>query len=279
MPEEQVTIAPTAPAQIQLPPNEPDLLTKVTQYKSVEPQTPAPDNQVDIGFDYKEIESIADPKAKEIAIKAYKSMQSGATKKYQEIAQIRKDLEVKLQNETNWTPERIQKELNNPQFIQAAQKVAETMQNPQNSGLTNEEFSALSDREKAEIVMLKNEVNSLKQANNHAFISQHDAQLKSKYSDYDAKVIDDTLAKLATAQPHELREWIYKAVLHDTHVKNAYEMAKQEKLQLNQERVNGLSPTGLNANTNDAFVREKNESPQQFLQRIMQGRLQMAKAK
>ena len=59
---------------------EPDLMTKVTQFKR--PETSPVAEGVDIGFDYKEIEAIKDPVAKDIAIKAYRSMQSGVTKKF-----------------------------------------------------------------------------------------------------------------------------------------------------------------------------------------------------
>src|ERR1043165_3233507 len=86
--------------------NEPDLMTKITQFKK-------PVETTNVAFDYKEIEGIKDQVAKEIAIKAYKSMQSDYTKKTQEIAEQRKSFEQKLQEAQTWSPERIQKELLN----------------------------------------------------------------------------------------------------------------------------------------------------------------------
>lgn len=290
MPEENVAVqaAPTQTAVVeQAAPvisQEPDLLTKVAQFRSkqAKTQTQAPAEGQDIGFDYKELESIKDPVAKEIAMKAYKSMQSGVTKKFQEIAMTKKEYESKLSEMQNWTPQRIQQELlNNPQFLQAAQQVAGSVPNPQNSGLTDEQFSALTDKEKAEITALKSTVNELKAINYQALISQTDSKLQAKYgAAYEPSSIDNSLKQLAGMQPHELREYIYKATNHERDVRDAYELGRQEATQRNQEKLNSFSPSGSQTTNNDGMpVREKGENDVTWFTKLAQFRLMQSRKK
>lgn len=256
---------------------EPDLLTKVSKYKKQE--VPVKENS-DSFFDYKEIENIKDPIAKEVAIKAYKSMQSDYTKKTIDISNVRKSseekissLEKQLQQDGNWTPERIQQLLNNPQFLTAAQQVAKN-QNPQGSGLTDEQYSALSDREKSEMNALSMKVNQLEQANYQSLINQQDVQLKSKYEDYNSTKIDESLATLAKVSPHQLREYVYKATLHDDHVKNAYDMGLQDGANKNKEKISAFSPSGGQAvNGDNTITKDKGETDASFFVRLAQNRL------
>lgn len=284
MPDEQV-LTQTAPVVEQAAPvisQEPDLLTKVNQFRTQrqqsQPQVPAEGQ--DIGFDYKELESIKDPVAKEIAMKAYKSMQSGVTKKFQEIATTKKEYELKVAEMQNWTPQRIQQELlNNPQFLQAAQQVAGSIPNPQNSGLTDEQFSALTDKEKAEITALKSTVNELKAINYQALISSTDSKLQLKYGDaYNPNAIDNSLKQLASMQPHELREYIYKATNHERDVEDAYELGRQEALQRNQDKLNSFSLQGNQTTNNDGMpVRQKSDNDQTWFTKLAQFRLSQSR--
>lgn len=265
---------------------EQDLITKVAQFQKAQTQKPATYDPNDIGFDYKEIESIKDPIAKEIAIKAYKSMQAGVTKKFQEVALTRKDLETKIADMQTWTPEKVNNYLlNNPSFLQAAQQIAgqNTQQNPNNGGLTDEQYSALTDREKAELAQLptlKDEINKLKQVNIHAILAQVDSQLQTKYSDYNPSAINNGLSELSRLQPHELREVAYKALNHDEHVKAAYEMGRQEALQLNQTRVNFVSVNGSQAVNNDGLpTRAAGENDRTWFERLANFRIAQSRKK
>lgn len=280
---EQIPVA----KEIQTPviTQEESLSNKVEQYRKSKMQIPATDNPVDIGFDFKEIEAIKDPTAKDIAMKAYKSMQSGVTKKFQEAAMTKKEYETKVQEMQNWSPERIRQELNNPQFLQAAQAVAGTVpqSNPTNSGLTNEEFSALTDREKAELAQLptlKNEINQLKQVNYQALINNTDSQLRTKYSDYNPSDIDKAITMLGNLPPNELREYVYKSIMHDKHNQEFYEMAKQELSQRNQEKLNSISVNGNQIVNNDGLpTREKGDTDVSWFTKIAQFRLAQSKRK
>lgn len=267
-----VVTAPVVVAPAPVP--EPDLITKVTQFKRQEPVKTPPDVMVDIGFDYKELEAIKDPVAKEIAMKAYKSMQGGVTKKFQEAADIRKSAEQKLQEMSRWTPERLQQELKNPEFLEVAKKMASTVENPANSGLTNDEYSTLTETEKAEMSALKNKINLLEQSNIAAVTAQQDAQLSSRYADYNPAQINSIMNDMYSGKINATREHIYKAFLHDEHVKSAYEMGKQDAAKLNQEKLGAVSVNGIQVlNAQDVPVRNKGERDQEYFVRLAQNRL------
>jgi hypothetical protein len=280
MEDTQTVIAPTLTPTVetpivQAPPViEKDLITKVAEFKKSQAQVTKPaDNQPSF-FDYKEIEKIPDPVARKFAEDAYKSMQSGFTKKTQEIAENKRSYEQKLQEMQNWSPERIQKELlNNPQFLQAAQQIAQT-QNPPNSGITDEQFSALTPQEKAEIGTLKNEINSLKQVNYQAIVAQRDSQLQTKYPDYNPIQIDNTIRDLANMNPLDIREHVYKSLKHDEDVAAAYELGKNESKNLNQIKINAITPNGNTvANSDGLPTREKGDTDQAYFQKLANFRL------
>lgn len=257
---------------------EPDLITKVTKFTQQAKVSLAQDNLVDIGFDFKKIEEIKDPVAKKWAEDAYKSMQSGATRKFQEVSQIKKEAEEKikqaeekLKGNSNWTPERIQSELlNNPQFLTAAQQVGKVS--------SVDEGSLLSEAEQAKMKALESELMNIKQANYTALINSEDANLKSRYDDYDPNRIDGALIDVIKMQPHKLREYVYRATYHDDHVKAAYELGKQDVAKLNQDRINGSSVlSNQQTVSSQSPIKEKGESDQAFFIRIAQNRLAQSK--
>lgn len=265
-------------------PVEESLTSKISKFKQQIAQNPPVVSTDSVMLDQKMIDAITDPKTKEAAQNFYKSVQGDYTKKTQTIAEQRKEFETKLEQMKTWSPERIQNELlTNPQFLQAAQLVAGTNsnRNPSNSGLSDEEFSALTDREKAEITALKTTVNSLQQANYQAVVSQTDAQLQVKYgNDYNPSVVNDGLVKLSNMQPHELREYVHKALSHDKDVEAAYQLGKQEAVQLNQNRMNTITLNGNQVVSNDGVpTRQQGERGEDFFQRIAQFRLAQSRKK
>ena len=275
--------APTVVTSAVVPPIAPDattvvapqmnLIDKVSQFKRTKSTaaSTATDNQNSF-FDYKEIEKITDPTARKFAEDAYKSMQSGFTKKTQEIADQKRSFESKLQEMQNWTPERIQRELNNPAFIQAAQQVAS--QNPPNSGLTDQQYSALTDSEKAEIAGLRSKINTLEQTNFQAVVAQRDSQLLSRYPDYNPTQIDNTIRDLAQMNPLDIREHVYKSLKHDEDVAAAYELGRQETQNLNQTKINAITQNGSTVTTSDGLpVREKGDTDQMYFMKLATFRL------
>lgn len=267
------------PAQPQVPvvaAPEPDLLTKVSQFK---PQVVA--SEIKNAPEQPEFEKITDPIAREAAKQAVERMrrdiQSSADRRVEESKRL-------IEQSRNWTPERIQQELlNNPAFVLAAQQVAAT-QNPPNSGLTDEQFSVLTDKEKAEVTSLRSEINQLKQNNVQttlrAEIAQKDVQLQTRYADYDTNRINQAYENLANMGVADVREHIYKATFHDDHVKAAYEMGKADANGLNKDKINALSPgNGSVNNTTDVPTKNEGESNQAFFVRIAQYRLAEHKRK
>lgn len=252
-----------------------DIVAKVSQIKKPDPQNSAET--------YKEFDEIKDPVAKQVAIDRDKKRQADYTRKTQELAEQRRSLESKFKEVKTWTPQRIQQELlNNPEFLQAAQQIAGN-QNPPNSGLTDEQFSALTDKEKQEFATLKSELSQMKQSNIQATIrseiAQKDAHLQSKFGDYNPSQIDEATQKLATMNLANIREYVYKAQFHDEHVQAAYEMGKQDGRGLTQDKINAISPAStMNATNNDGIpTKEKGESDQAFFLRLGQFRLAQSK--
>jgi hypothetical protein len=142
-----------------------DLLSRVSKFQKekapvVTPQTP---NTTDGNFDIKEIEAITDPVAKEQALKAYKSFQRGFGEKFQELSQLKKEMEALKSQPTQpvqqeWTPERVQALADDPKFIEAARQVQESNQIDENS--------TMSEAERARINELNEKINKLEAANN-----------------------------------------------------------------------------------------------------------------
>jgi len=261
-----------------------DLISKVAEFRKSQPVTPPPQTQTDSAFNYNEIENIKDPIAKEIAIKAYKSLQGDYTRKTQELAEQRKSLESKMQEKTGWTAQRIQQELlNNPEFLQAAQEIAQ-VQNPVNSGLTDEQFSALTDSEKAQLNSLKSEINQLKQTNANASfmaaVAQEDARLQARYSDYDPTQVNQAMEELSRMTPIAVREIAYKVKNHDRLMKEVYEMGKAEGRGLNQDKLNAFSPNGSNmTSSDDVPTKQAGETDQAFFLKLAQHRLAQSRRK
>ncbi len=274
MAEETLTVTPPIIATsvvetpiVEAPIVEKDLITKVSEFKRSQAAPVKTDNQPTF-FDYKEIEKITDPTARKFAEDAYKSMQSGFTKKTQEIADLKRETENKLVEMQNWTPERIQQYcLNNPSFLSAAQIIAN--QNAQNGAKTDEQFSALTESEKARIDALNSKINTLEQSNFQATVAQRDSQLQTRYPDYNPQQIDSAIRNLAQLNPLDIREHVYKSLKHDEDVAAAYELGRQESKSLNQQKINAISSDGNRViSSNGKPVREKNDTDQTYFMKM-----------
>lgn len=255
-----------------------DLITKVAQFKK--PVTTVQDNT------YKDFDEITDVKAKEIAINRDKARQADYTRKTQELAQQKKEFEDFKEKSKNWTTERIQRELlENPQFLQTAQQLQG--QNPPNSGLTDEQFSTLTESEKAKLAQvdsMKSQIDQLTQSNLQARINveiaQTDAQLTNKFSDYNPVEINSATETLGKMNLSNIREYVYKATKHDEHVAAAYELGKQEALQFNKEKQSAIGLNGFETSeSTGALPRNKGESDQAWMARNALNRLSQYRKK
>jgi len=262
-----VTQAPEAPP---VEPKKEDLVTRVSQVK-VETAAPKPDEPTDT-FNVNDIDNIEDPKAKEYAEKAYKSFQRGFNKKYEELAALRKDLEKKGEETSTWTSEKVQSLLKDESFVNAARSVTE---NP--NGLTQEEYSALTDTEKAKLNNLETEVNNLRKLNHQARNKQQDEQLKRKYANYDSSIIDTTSSDLISGKVVATREDLFKVVDYDKAINRAYNLGLQDRKLETSDRLNSMSVDGINT-TLSGVVPEpiKGESDKAYFKRLATKRLKEA---
>jgi hypothetical protein len=258
-----------------------DLMTRVANFKT-EAKLPEV-NVEEPKFDINDIDKIADPVAKEQAMRAYKSFQRGFNQKFQELAETRKALEAKAQASTTWTPERIKQELlNNPDFIQASQKVLQD-QPPANSNMNETEWSSLTDSEKKQWSNMQAELQSLKQKQHNDEILKNfrmqDETIKTKFPDYDPNAVDIITDELLTGKRNATREDIWKVYKHDENVQRAYELGKMDALQEKHEKTNGSSFEGLSTRVSNGEKLEpiKGESDRSFFTRLVESNIQKMK--
>lgn len=256
-----------------------NLVSRVAAFKpEVKPVVPVAED----AFDFKQIEAIKDPLAKDIALKAYKSMQSGFGKKFQEIAELRKTLEAKASETANWSPERVQSLLNDPNFVKAAQQVAGTssVNNQNQSGLTNEEWSALTDNERAQLGAMQHKINMLENINSQTLKLQQDEQLKTKFANYDPRAVDLLTNDLLQGKVQATREHLHKVLDYEQAVERAYQLGLTDGTKGKQERLNASSYQGSSAiNSSERPQPEKGEGNLNFFQRVARQRLAESLAK
>jgi len=240
-----------------LPTTDDEILSKVMQAKPVVAEPVEDLEEGDDSFNFNEIAAIEDPVAREIAMKAYKSLERGYGKKFQDLATTRKTFEAETaklealkQELSTYTPQRIQELMQNPSFVQSVQGAA----NINNLGISQEEYSALTDGEKAQLQNVINEQNNLKsQLNNitqqNTLLQQQsmDKELMGKYPTYNPQALDRLTAEMIEGKHADrLRESLHKVVDYDDLAVRSYKMGlKDAKLGL-QEKVASSSTGGLN---------------------------------
>lgn len=266
-----VTTVMETPVVTPEPAPEVDILTRVSQFKA-----PVVEDKILNPPEQPEFAKITDPVAREAAKEAVermrRDMQSDYTKKL-EGAQ-------KLVNQSkSWTPQRIQQELlTNPEFLQAAQMIQGTQATP--SQLTQESYSALTDSEKAAVNLVPELQNELKQIRQKATeeqivnaIAQKDVTLRTRFTDYDSKQIDDACRNLAQSNIADVREYVYKAVNYETNVKKAYEMGRLEGQGKLNSKLNIIAPEGSVITGNEKVpTKNAGESDKNFFIRLGQFR-------
>lgn len=261
-------------AQQQPAQQEPDLITKISQFKKQEQSLPSNDPEL-ANFDFKKIENIKDPEARGLLIQYYKDEQRKFTKKFQDLSSERKALEA--ERNTPWTPERINSLLADQSFLQAAKQVTDQSQSPtgQDSLLNEDEKARL-----AKVSALETELQQIRMQNMQSTIAQKDTELKTRFADYDPVIVDSGIRDLSRLQPQEIREHVWKAVNYEKDVKTAYEMGRQEKNSSTQEKIKSLTSVYGNANPADNLpTREKGESSQDYFLKLASKRLEESKKK
>jgi len=250
----------------------PDLITRVSQVKKEEPKLEVIQGEVtEPEFDFKDIEKITDPTAKEYAENAYKSFQRGFNKKFQEIAEIRKSLEGKKQESVAWTPDRINQLLNDSTFVEAAKQVAQT-QAPSTFEGTQEEWSSLSDGDKVKFKQLENKIAQLEQQNYQSHLKQQDESLKSKYANYQPEALDIITAELLTGKRQATREDLWRVYDYEDAVTRAYELGKKDASGTNREKSQATTIEGITTQANTETPKpDKGENDRDYFKRLFLG--------
>lgn len=256
---------------------EPDLLTRVNQFKLPENQ-----DKIDNPPEQPELSGITDPVVKKAAAEAVERMRRGMQSDYTKKLE---DTQKLVNQSKSWTPQRIQQELlTNPEFLSAAQMIQGTQTNDRQ--LTQEEYSALTDNEKnqlAAVPQLKNELLQIKQQAQHeqlmASITQKDLTLSQKFPTYDPVKVNEAAQRFGRLTPADAREFIYKADNFETEVRKAYEYGKLEGQGKLQTKINTIAPQGSTITSNEGLpTRQKGESDQAFFVKLAQFRLSQSKS-
>jgi hypothetical protein len=254
----------------------PDLVTRAAGFKKVE--QPVSEET----FDYKDIEKIQDPNAKALVEKAYKSMQRGFTPKLQEAAEMKRkieELEKRVGDTSNWTPQRIEQALSDPNFVSAAQTFMQT-QKPSGASMTEEAWSNLTDAEKAKFQQMEQELSTLKQHNFESARRQQDESLKTKYANYEPVIVDQLMNDLVSGKMQATREHLWRVLDYEDAVQRAYEMGKSDARSGTNDSINSMSFTagGVNSSPDAALEMGKDGKVNpEFFRKLYSHHLQRSK--
>jgi hypothetical protein len=214
---------------------EKDLITRVSEVKEEAKPEVKEEAKFNINDLDASIEAVQDPKSKEQLLALKKSLISGENKKYQEIADLRKDLEAKIENlktqPKEWTSERVQELMKDQSFVTAAQSIV---------GEETSE-SALSEKEQARIKQLEQQLRTVQQQGMQAFKAQQDEVLKAKYANYDGQAVDTITADLLEGKVQAGREDLWKVYDYEAAVKRAYKLGLEDKKLNITEKVDSAS--------------------------------------
>lgn len=248
--------------------NSEDLITKVSKFienkdPSVEAAALANDgskfNSNDLDT---QINSIQDPALRAQMEGLKKSLLSGENKKYQELAELKKELQQVVNREKGWTPERIQQLANDPEFIRVSQQMLGTNSIEDDSLLSEAEKAILRDAQEAKkmTMTLQSQLQREKE----------DSGLKTKYYNYDPKSVDDIYNGMVDGSIRATREHLWKVVDYDKAVERAYKMGISDRQNQTNEKFNASSTNGLNVtNVSDPIKKEEGESSSSLLRRII----------
>ena len=238
------------------------IVDRVSQYKA--PETPASEVSAEQPFNVTDIDKIADPDAKEYANKAYKSFQSDYTRKTQELAEQRKTLDTKLAEYSNWTPQRIQTLLNDPEFVKAAQSVAGNQQQ------TSADDSMMTDNEKKRMEQIDSQIKMVLQQNQQLLKTQQDTTLKEQFSNYNPQAVDTLTADLLANKVQATRKDLWKVIDYEPAIQRAYELGKQDRKLEMGEKVQATSFEGQQVTTEEDKPKpEEGEKGDAWFKRIL----------
>lgn len=251
----------TAEVKQEVKPQE-DLVTRASRVSIDKPKTEATNPFGLTKEDYDKVQQ--DP----VLSKFYKSMQSDYSKKTAEVADLRKTFESKSQEINNWTPQRVQELLNNKDFVNSAQSILQS-QAPETWKGSQDEWSALNDKEKHEFSLLKQEMSQLKMQSAIEQQKRQDDTLKQRYANYDPNAVDIITSDLLSGKARATREELWKVYDYENAVKRAYELGKQDRNVDITDKSNASAYDGMQVNSPQHVEAPKQgESNQAAIKRI-----------
>ena len=186
-------------------------------------------------------------------VKAFQqTLYRGADEKFQEAARLRNEAEALKQR--TWDKQNVQSVLNDPTFQQTVDELQQEKQvreNPQGSGLSDEEWSYLTPREKSLLHETRKAQVEDRQKMDVFFQKQEwekqDLQIKSRYKNYQPQIVDQAFEGLKTGKVQATREDLWKAIDYEQAVKRAYELGKKDRALETKDSFQASSPaSGLN---------------------------------
>lgn len=235
--------------------------------------------------------SIKDPLARQILKKKESEMLSGLNKKFQEIAELRKSYESKINEQPKQTVQQLPDITTREGLLKAIQdpKVASLVQElyqeqaPKEWQGTGEEWSALNASEKAEWKSMKFHINNLSNTISNLELERIDSRIKSRFADYDSNKISSFEKELefGKVDDEKRRELIYKALNYENAINRAYNIAKEEFSGNIKEKVAASSLNGLpNSQSQSSVIPERgNKSSSQHFIEIARKKIEEAKLK
>jgi protein-tyrosine-phosphatase len=258
-----------------------DIVSRVLKAtpKSVQTNTEVDSADTDTKFNFNDIEKITDPEARKYAETAYKSMEKGVQKKFQEAAELRKQLEREIAELKTWTPEKVDSLLSNQEFIQAAQAKLQAT-NPTEGELSDDEWSALSPKEKSEFKAMQSKLLQMENNNKSLQMKQELERqvqdLSTKYASFDKSKVIGMLTDINAGKFSATLEHIHKVVDYEDAIRRAYRMGKEDRQLDVKEKsaVSTIDVTGAVQPSSTETKRLEGESSSAFLKRRLLDRWQ-----
>lgn len=276
-----VTPAPIEPSKEGTPvePSTPEnIISRVTNLKKEEipnqPVSPVKEG-TEVFFNRDDLTKIKTPEeAVAYAEAAYKSMEKGYQVKFQDLATERKSFETKQTAPKEYTKASIQEMVNDPKFIQAAEALKADI-NPTGGVISNEEWSTLTDTEKADIKETKGQVTQLIQENNRMKLEQQHKDMEGKYSTYDRKNVMDLYNSMAKGETTITTEGFHKYIDYEAAIKRGYDLGRQDERNGIQEKHDASTPvtTSTTITPSDKIERMEGEPSVAYFARCAKTRL------
>jgi len=191
-----------------------------------------PESQEIDKIEIPKFDDIKDPNAKSLVEKRIKELESGFNKKYEELANKRKEYESKISQQESWNAEKLDRALKDPTFIslvQAHYQSASANKAPSSWEGSPEEWSALTTEEKQQFAQLNSRVAAQEQIMSQMLKTEEDSKLKNVYPDYDSKVVDQIQQDLLSGRLQATREHLWKVANFENAVERAYKLGLKDR--------------------------------------------------